>query len=414
MNRYDAFERELTAWFVETAAPRRPEYTTDIVQLTAAVRQRPRWTFLERWLPMSVVTLVPVPARPFPWRTLGMLALLALLFATAVIVYVGSQQRLPPPFGLAANGLVAYTQDGDILTVDPATGARTWITSGNEEDREPRWSLDGTRIAFLRNNAVAPVEKLTETIDLVVVVDLDGNVIAKSRPIPGIDPDAFAWSPDGEAIAVGARGQIHLVDPVEGTVSQSAIGNSDLDFYWRPGTDREILFHGRAIGGSGLFVADVDDPATLKLVVPEGDAEFVRPNGWTADGRRIVYTHHDAVAQRLTVRVLDTTTGSEAVVDAAYAHVSNDGTRLVAIDEAGRPCAASVDAGPCIAIGKNDQAYVGSHAASAFWAPNDEWVVVRVPDGAGHRAVLLDPAGGTNEQPAWLAADAGSWQRRAR
>ena len=54
MNRHDALERELTIWFETTALPRRPDYTTDIVQMTAGLPQR-RWMSVERWLPMSVV-----------------------------------------------------------------------------------------------------------------------------------------------------------------------------------------------------------------------------------------------------------------------------------------------------------------------------------------------------------------------
>ena len=37
-------------------------------------------------------------------------------------VMIGSRNELPPPFGRAANGLVAYAASGDIFTVDPAQG----------------------------------------------------------------------------------------------------------------------------------------------------------------------------------------------------------------------------------------------------------------------------------------------------
>ena len=416
MNRPDALERELTAWFIDTAMPRTPDYTTDIVQLTATARQRPRWTFPERWFPMSVVAFERRNLAPFPWRMVGLVALLAVLLA-AVAIVVGSQPRLPPPFGLAGNGLVAYAQDGDILTVDPGTGARKWITSGNEEDYGPRWSLDGTRLAFLRNYAIVPVNQLdaqgAEHIDLVVIVDRQGDVIAKSRPIPGIDPDAVAWSPDGRSIAVGARGAIHLVDAADGTVRQSAVGYTGLDFYWRPGDTREILFSGGASNGGGLVVADVDDPAGSTLIVGASTGVELRPNGWTADGRRAVYTRYDGDVEKLSVRVLDVATGAETILEAGFAHVSNDGTRLLAIDPTGKPCVASIDGGPCIAIGEADQAYTGLQATGAYWAPNDEWVMVRVPDVGRDRGVLLDPSGGTNEQPEWLSADAESWQRVA-
>jgi hypothetical protein len=409
MNRHDALERELTAWFFDTAAPRTPDYTTDIVQRTATVRQRPRWAFPERWLPVSVVAFRRRTAPSFPWRTVAALAILALLLAAVLVV--GSQPRLPPPFGLARNGLIAYAKDGDILTVDPATGARKWITSGNEDDRDPQWSLDGTRMAFLRNLLAGPPMEPGGTIDSVVVVDREGNVIAKSRPIPGIDPDAVAWSPDGRSIAVGGNGDIYLVGAADGIVSWVPVAYTGLDLYWRPGDSREIVFQGRTADGAGLVLANVDDPASASLIAASAGSVALRPNGWTVDGRRVVYTRIDESADSISLRVLDVTTRAETVIDAGFAHVANDGIRLLAIDRSGKPCIAGIDGGPCIAIADTGQAYVGMHAAGAHWAPDDESIVVQTTQ---DRALLLDPTGGTGEQPAWVAAGAESWQRVAR
>ena len=141
MSTTDRVERDITAWFGETAAPATPDYTDDILRQTAVSRQRPRWTFPERWLPMSVITFGRVNLRPVPWRAVGLLAVLGLLLAVAAALYVGSQpQRLPPPFGAAANGLVAYSKDGDIYTVDPATGTRAAIVTGATSRRRPRRS----------------------------------------------------------------------------------------------------------------------------------------------------------------------------------------------------------------------------------------------------------------------------------
>ena len=160
-------------------------------------------------------------------------------------------------------------------------------------------------------------------------------------------------------------------------------------------------------------LADVDAPTAAILVATAPSDVDLRPNGWTADGRRVVYTRIDVDTGAVSLHVLDLATGAETVIDAGFAHVSNDGARLLAISPDARPCVASIAGGPCIAIGDGGQSYTGMHAAGAYWAPDDEWVVVRVPDGGGHRGVLLDPTGGTNEQPTWLDSDAGSWQRRA-
>ena len=59
-------------------------------------------------------------------------------------------RQVPQPFGRAANGLVAYAAAGDIFTVDPVTGVSTAIITGPETDINPRWSRDGTHLAFER------------------------------------------------------------------------------------------------------------------------------------------------------------------------------------------------------------------------------------------------------------------------
>jgi Tol biopolymer transport system component len=166
MNQTDRLERDLTALLAATAAPRAPDYTDDILRQTARVRQRPRWTLLERWLPMSEFALERVGPRPLPWRTIALLALLVLLVIGAVALYAGSRPRVPAPFGPANNGLVAYAAGGDIYTVDPRLGTHHAIVTGLDEDRSPRWSRDGTRLAFLRGR---------DTVTKLGIVDADGG-----------------------------------------------------------------------------------------------------------------------------------------------------------------------------------------------------------------------------------------------
>ena len=122
MNGTDRLERELTTWFADTATPQTPDWTADILSATATMRQRPRWSFPTRWLPAAVVPRLPrLTLRPVPWRTIALLAALVLLLAAAVALYVGSRPRLPAPFGPAANGLVAYAEDGRHLDRRPGS-----------------------------------------------------------------------------------------------------------------------------------------------------------------------------------------------------------------------------------------------------------------------------------------------------
>jgi len=119
MNRYDVFERDVTAWLDDAASPRMPDFRDDLLQRTAATRQRPAWSFPERWLPMTAVTAGRRTIRTVPWKTVALLALLVLVLTAAAVFLAGSHPRPAPMLGRAANGLVAYAADGDIFAVDP-------------------------------------------------------------------------------------------------------------------------------------------------------------------------------------------------------------------------------------------------------------------------------------------------------
>jgi Tol biopolymer transport system component len=404
MNRADSLERDLMAWFAETASPRVPEYTDDILDLTAGTNQRPRWSFPERWLPMSVITLTRRTPKPRPWRAIGLLAVLALLLA-AVALYVGSRQRLPPPFGLAANGLVAYSLNGDIFAVDPISGARQGIATGPEMDREPRWSLDGTRVVFVRTT--------DDSVRLVIArLDRPEEVVATTDDLVGIDTDSISWSPDGRWISVAAEatGSLYVVDARSGELTRLDIDYFFLDVYWRPPSGHQILFLGGTENHHSLSVVDIDADKVTEVARPARPDGLLRPNGWTPDGRRIIYTSGDGTGDRVRTHVLDVTTGEEAIIDAGFGHVSNAGDRLLALDEFGRMCVADIRGGPCVRIAQAVPAYGAEHAAGAHWSPDDEWIISRV-DGTDVR--LIDPDGVSLDQPSWVADGAESWQRVA-
>ena len=80
------FEQELPDLLADLLIEPIPYYRDSLVQQTAHMRQRPAWTLPERWIPMSVITLGRMTGRTVPWRTVGLLALLAALLALAALV----------------------------------------------------------------------------------------------------------------------------------------------------------------------------------------------------------------------------------------------------------------------------------------------------------------------------------------
>ncbi len=144
------FEQDLPALLADLYLAGTPDYRDDLVQQIARVRQRPAWTFPERWLPMD--TRDPGGPDPpgVPWRQLGVLALIALLLATAVAVYVGAQPRPPDPFGLAENGQLVYTDGGDVFVRTTIDGAPSVLIESPETETWALYSPLGDRLALLR------------------------------------------------------------------------------------------------------------------------------------------------------------------------------------------------------------------------------------------------------------------------
>jgi hypothetical protein len=393
-------ERDLTAWFSETAMPRTPDYADEILDETARIRQRPRWTFARRWLPIPEV----------PWRATGgrrlalvsmLLLVLALLLAAIAIVVGARRTALPPPFGLAGNGLVASSAGGDILVVDPRTGAARTIVSGAMVDENPRWSRDGTHLAFLRHTSGG---------QSVGIADPEGRLLAISDSFWTIDPDSVVWSPDGRQLAFGGDGTrgpgIYVLDAATGATRHLKVLYTGMEIYWRPPDGRQILYQSGEAGG-GLALVSIADETVVR--VPTGMLTYtLRPLGWTPDGQRVLY-QDDNVPPFQTV-VVDVDTGAEIHLDVAFGHVSNEGTRVAGIkpsgDVGGELCVVPITGGPCDVV--EGAAFVeGPHGAAVAWAPDDRWIAL-----LGGSLWLVDPTGAS---PARVIAGEGpgSWQRIA-
>lgn len=217
---------EITDEQIRDALTRRPDpgqMADDLAFIVATVER----TRQRRWLPARLASGM-APMRP----AAALLALLAVLVALAIAlgVVVGSHQRLPPPFGLAKPGLIAFDQGGDTYVANPDGSARTKLTSSPGADVRPTWSPDGTAIAYA-----------SRSLDLswaVIVMGADGR-----RPVvvadDFLDLGDIAWSPDSRRLAFAGQ-LLHSAAPIDPNTKRIYIGDAD-----RPGAIQ--------IGGPDLF-----------------------------------------------------------------------------------------------------------------------------------------------------------------
>ena len=277
------FESDLPALLADLYLAGTPDYRDDLVQQTARMRQRPAWTVPERWLPVELVTS-RVPTTRMPWRQLGVLALIALLVGALLAVYIGSQTpRLPAPFGVAGNGLVAYAQGGDIFTVDPVNGTARAIVSGPETDATPSFSRDGTKVLFLR--------KITDSTDqfTLMAAASDGSNVHVVREDPVTADDVVEWSADGRSVLVSSDSTITRYDETGATRPTVLVrGARFQEGEIRPPDGAQILYEPDATAAVDLWIMDADGSDARLVYTPPMqspvDLDQVR---WSPDGRLI-------------------------------------------------------------------------------------------------------------------------------
>ena len=433
------FEQDLPSLLEDLYLGPMPPYRDHLLQHTARTRQRPAWLIPGQWLPVVDIARQPVRVPRLPWRTIALgLVLLGLLIATVAALVAGTHPRLPAPFGLARNGLIAYASGGDIYTVDPVTGDSAAIVRDSETDLNPRWSRDGTELVFERKSTGDSSE------GRLYVARADGSDVVQVTPEPLFNITSYEFSPDGTELLISAEltgivgntmsGPGMYVAAADGSrIRQLDVGMPATNAAWRPPNGSEILFMDAgdpANGYGGIHVVSAHGGTVRTILKDESARGHYRGHpAWSPDGSLISYGEwvdgagltvraHVIAADGTGDRVLPMPTS--AAWQAPYAW-SNDGTRLLAIrgytgDVAqARPVAIPVDgSGTGIEI-----PYPGgmenTSPSNWEWAPDNSSILGTPADTSGALLdqVLLDPVKGTSRTLPWTSVSQPSWQRLA-
>jgi Tol biopolymer transport system component len=435
MTSFDRFEYRLPALLDELAVPRLPDYANDLFARTAATRQRPGWTFPERWLPMSALTRRFAAAPNIPWRVGVVVALLIVAALIGLLVAGSRVTRVPAPFGPAGNGVIPYISNGNLFIGDLRTGTSRLLVDGSGDMGQPQFSPDGTRVAYIQL-ASGTAQQLIN----IFVVRSDGSNVKQITPQPIVDADwkQISWTPDSRRIAVvrpvDGVNQLDLFDASgNGTVQRlsAAAGLDSLQF--RPPDGAEILFRASAksasgIQGFGLYrmnadgsnvrllgePAVVDDTLDLTSATYSADGSRIFYNRWTSDASvgdpgccQLYVMNADGKNQHEFVPNPGTAWDGDAKVSPdgtliAFWHNPNDrpnhGLFVIRADGTGP----LIETGPALA-----------GLTLWVWAPDSSKILMYPKDASNANAYLLDPDGGPWTTVPWLSDNDIDWQRVA-
>lgn len=290
----------------------------------------------------------------------------------------GPAPTVPSEVAGLSGRLVVVDAAGDLVTVRPDGTDKVVldeVVPGLSQVRQPTWSPDGARVAWVR------VEASEEGGVSSVVATAGREGGHRSESTTGTVPFYLFWDPTSSRIAyLGPSGP----DAIElGVVEADGDGEAaPLDtgrpYYlsWAPEGDQLLVHVGEdrldRLALDGSLTAVADQPGTFTAPV------------WTADGRTFVYASVEPDGQRLLVHDVGAEAGRALVRFDGLINfvVSPDGGRIafqVLEEEGSLPLSV-------LTVGTGDTVEVtDAPTAAFFWSPDGERLLVLDPDPSAER-----------------------------
>lgn len=419
MTSSDRFERRLHLGLDDLAEPLFADYLDDVLAVTGRRRQRPAWTFPGRWIPMVDIARRPAYSPALPWRAITLLIALLLILAIGLLA-IGSQRRVPAPFGPARNGLIAYASNGELYVGDP-DGASRLIVSGPDEDLEPAFSRSGTLLWFLRKEGNS---------FRFWTIRPDGSGLTRVNPDLITGPSFTDWGPTDEtlyyvSLETGVP-RLHVAN-TDGSGVRVVAPDLAIGAFWlRPPDGREMVVRGEDASGVGLYVMNVDGTNRRTLVAPDGTPPEEHDMGeprYSPDGTRVAYQHWDGATGKMLMHVINADGTNDTVIPPGAASFigwpvwTQDSKQLIvqrAFPTASEFLGFEHPFAIVNADGTGEAQEIGPPVAGqhAELSPDGTKLLMFRGDGS-QTQVIIDVADGSWEEVPWDSSSYPSWQRLA-